>query len=304
VVALVRERRPAGLVALALAAAGWAVAQQPEPLVPAAAGEGLVGLDWLIVDGLVVVFVILPLERFLPHRPGPLARPEWQTDARYFVVNHLAVHALGLFAAVVAASSLGWAHARTAASGLAAMPVVLQVLLLLVVTDLVQYWLHRMMHEVPWMWRFHAVHHSSKNLDALAGSRIHLLETLVTRSAIFAAFHALGLPFEAFLGYAAIIALQGTFIHANVRLRYGWLEHVIVSPRYHHWHHASDAEAIDTNYAGTFPFLDRLFGTHHLPSSERDRPERWPLRYGVVKEAVPTTLVAQQRFPFARAAER
>ncbi|MCC6620155.1 MAG: sterol desaturase family protein [Deltaproteobacteria bacterium] len=275
----------AGLVA-------WAASTVGAPLVPATDGLGFVGLDWLVLDALVFALVLIPLERLWPRRAVGLARPGWRTDLGYFVVNHLAIHGLGLIGAAAAHASVGWLHAETSASGMAAWPLPVQIVVMLFVADLVQYALHRAMHEVPILWRFHAVHHASEHMDALAGSRIHLAETLVTRSAIFATFHALGFPFEAFLGYAAIIAVQGSFIHANVRLDYGWLEHVVVSPRYHHWHHASDAEAIDTNYAGTFPIIDRLFGTWRLPAG------RWPVRYGVVKEVIPETLLGQQAFPF------
>jgi len=299
VVAALRERGRAARVVMAAAVAAvaaWALVEVGAPLVPAVDGRGVVGLDWLVLDALVFAVVIVPLERALPRREVALDRPGLGTDIRYFIVNHLAIHGLGILGAGAAAASVGWLHARTSDSAMAACPLPVQILVMLFVADLVQYALHRAMHEIPLLWRFHAIHHASEHMDALAGSRIHLAETLVTRSAIFVTFHALGFPFEAFLGYAAFIAFQGSFIHANVGVRYGWLERVLVSPRYHHWHHASDPEAIDTNYAGTFPIIDRLFGTHHLPSDHDG--ERWPERYGVVKEAIPDTLLAQQRYPF------
>ncbi len=88
------------------------------------------------------------------------------------------------------------------------------------------------------------------------------------------------------------MVIQATIIHANTRMHYGWLEKLIVSPRFHHWHHASDTEAIDKNYAATFPVIDRIFGTYHLPL------KRWPLHYGTVTGNVPELLIAQQAFPF------
>ena len=289
---LVRERSRIALVGAALSLGAWGIAGA-DSIAVAEGDQGLLALDWLAADMLVVGLVIVPMERLFPHHPTPLARAGWGTDVRYFLINHLGVHGVGLLGIFVATHTLAWARMGLMTTSLAAWPLPLQVLLLLVVTDLVQYALHRAMHEVPWLWRIHAIHHSSHTLDTLAGSRIHIVETLITRVSIYAAFFALGLPFEAFLVYAALIAFQGSWIHANVRFAYGWLEHIIVSPRFHHWHHASDAEAIDTNYAGTFPWIDRLFGTYHLPSDAR-----WPRAYGVVKEDVPTTVLAQQRFPF------
>jgi sterol desaturase/sphingolipid hydroxylase (fatty acid hydroxylase superfamily) len=277
----------AALVAIAVSfAAGPAAARTR-------AGEGLISLDWLVLDTLVVGLLVIPLERGVALRRSVLLRPEWGTDLRYFVVNHLGLHGVGTLAVLISSGALARERRVDGTSMLAGLPLLMQVLLLLVAADLVQYALHRAMHEVPWLWRIHAIHHSSEHMDALAGSRIHIAETLLTRTAVYAAIAALEPRFEAFLGYAAVIAFQGTFIHVNSRLRYGWLEHFVVSPRFHHWHHASDRAAIDTNYAGTFPWIDRLFGTHHLPAENA-----WPQRYGVLREVVPPGLLAQQWFPF------
>ena len=100
-------------------------------------------------------------------------------------------------------------------------------------------------------------------------------------------FYLLGFTLPAILLFGALIAVQATLLHVRGRLSYGWLDRVIVSPKFHHWHHSSDREALDTNYAGTFAFLDRVFGSYHLPEG------RWPVRYGVVKEVVPTSYWGQ-----------
>jgi sterol desaturase/sphingolipid hydroxylase (fatty acid hydroxylase superfamily) len=83
-------------------------------------------------------------------------------------------------------------------------------------------------------------------------------------------------------------------IHANVRLPWGTLRRVLVTPDSHHWHHSSDDEAIDKNYATQFAFLDRLFGT----AVEFDR--LFPQNYGVVGNYMPEGFVRQQLFPFQR----
>lgn len=290
--ALRRGLRVAALVGVLAALLG--VAASSVPLRAAAAGQGLLGLDWLVADGLLVALVLIPLEKAWPQRAGRARRPGWLTDAAHFVVNHLAIHGIALLGLLVARSALSWTHPLALHAAMARLPLPLQVVALLVVADLAQYGLHRAMHEVPWLWRIHAVHHSSQRMDSLAGSRIHFLETLMTRTTVYACAFGLGVSFPALLAFGALIAFQGTFIHANVRVRYGLLEQLVVSPRFHHFHHASDAEAIDTNYAGTFPWIDRLFGTHHLPE------ERYPQRYGTVKESVPSSILGQQAFPFRR----
>jgi sterol desaturase/sphingolipid hydroxylase (fatty acid hydroxylase superfamily) len=76
---------------------------------------------------------------------------------------------------------------------------------------------------------------------------------------------------------AAIVALStwwGFFLHANLRWRFGWLEQIVATPAFHHWHHVAD-EPLNRNFASTLPMLDRLFGTLHLPA------HRWPARYGI-----------------------
>jgi sterol desaturase/sphingolipid hydroxylase (fatty acid hydroxylase superfamily) len=291
--ALRRGVTPRAVVGVVAALLG--VAASSVPLHAAAAGQGLLGLDWLVADGLLVVLVLIPLEKAWPQRVFGARRPGLRTDVAHFVINHLAIHGIALLGLLVARSALSWTRPFALHAAMARLPLPLQILALLVAADLVQYWLHRAMHEVPWLWRVHAVHHSSQRMDSLAGSRIHFLETLMTRSSVYACAFGLGVSFPALLGFGALIAFQGTFIHANVRVRYGLLEHFIVSPRFHHFHHASDAEAIDTNYAGTFPWIDRLFGTHHLPEN------RYPLRYGTVKDDVPaSSILGQQAFPFRR----
>ncbi len=285
-------RRRTAAIGAALAALAVSLAAEPG-VASARPGDGLISLDWLVLDALVVGLVVIPLERWVALRRSVLLRPQWGTDLRYFVVNHLGLHGVGTLAVLISSGALAREQRIGGASMVAGLPLPVQVLLLLLAADLVQYALHRAMHENPWLWRIHAIHHSSEHMDALAGSRIHVAETLLTRTAVYAAIAALEPRFEAFLGYAAVIAFQGTFIHVNSRLRYGWLEHFVVSPRFHHWHHASDRAAIDTNYAGTFPWIDRLFGTHHLPAENA-----WPERYGVLRETVPTGLLAQQWFPF------
>lgn len=290
--AIVRTRSRPAMLGLAATLLAFALGGSRAPLGAATPGHGFLGLDWMVADGLLVACLFLPLEKLVAHLPGPTRRAQWRVDVLHFVVNHLGVHAVGVFGVLLTglvAKSLGVTLGLTV---IKTAPLLVQVLLALLVADFIEYWLHRAMHEVPALWRIHAVHHSSQQMDALAGSRVHLLETFFTRGLVALALTATGVSFTAVLLFGTLITLQATLIHANVRLRYGWLERVLVSPRFHHWHHASDAEAIDTNYAGTFSFLDTLFGTRHLPEA------RWPKQFGVVVEKVPASYLGQLAFPF------
>jgi lathosterol oxidase len=160
------------------------------------------------------------------------------------------------------------------------------------VADLTQYWVHRLFHSVPVLWRVHAVHHSSEAMDWLAGSRLHVIDVLATRGLVLVPVFLLGFARPALYAYLVLVSFHAVFIHANVRWRFGWLDHVITTPRGHHWHHA--VRPIDKNFAVHLPVLDRIFGTQHLPG------DAWPDRYGVGEPAVPEGWWAQLTFPFRR----
>ena len=160
--------------------------------------------------------------------------------------------------------------------------------------DLMQYWVHRAYHEIPLLWRFHGVHHSAKEMDWLAGSRQHILEILVTRSLVLTPIFVLGFSQQIISLYVIIVGLQAVFNHANVRVRFGWLKYFMVTPQFHHWHHASDKAAIDRNYAAHFSFLDYAFGTAVKGQKE------WPEAYGVVGDYMPIGMLKQQVYPFKR----
>jgi sterol desaturase/sphingolipid hydroxylase (fatty acid hydroxylase superfamily) len=127
---------------------------------------------------------------------------------------------------------------------------------------------------------------------------MHLLEVIITRTLVLAPIVVLGFAKEVIDAYIVVVGFHAVLIHANVKLRFGPLRHVFVTPAYHHWHHAQDDEAIDRNYAAHFPFIDRLFGTAVRSSRE------WPQQYGVVGDGVPTGLWRQTLHPFRRRHER
>jgi sterol desaturase/sphingolipid hydroxylase (fatty acid hydroxylase superfamily) len=256
-------------------------------------GTPYLGVDWLILDllGSSVIFILI--EKLFPiHHEQPVFRADWQTDFTYFIVNHLLIGLVLLIVNFFVHDVFARIALPLVQQVVHALPLVAEALLAIFVADLIQYWTHRAYHEVPALWRFHAVHHSAKTLDWMAGSRLHLFELLVTRVAILAPLYFLGFSKGAIDVYIVVVGFQAVFNHANVDLPWGRLEKWIVTPRFHHWHHGSDRAAIDRNYAAHFSFLDTWFGTR--VDSEEDVPER----YGVVGDDVPHGFVRQQLFPF------
>jgi lathosterol oxidase len=162
--------------------------------------------------------------------------------------------------------------------------------LAVVIADFAGYWKHRMMH-TRLLWPFHAVHHSSEEVDFLSNERQHPLETVLTNFLLFGPLVLFGFP-PAIIGVAAAIRrTHSVYEHTNLRFSYGPLSYLFVSPTFHRWHHSSDADVVDKNYANVFSLFDWMFGTYHVPT---DRSS--PNTYGIA--GFPRTFWGQLVQPF------
>jgi sterol desaturase/sphingolipid hydroxylase (fatty acid hydroxylase superfamily) len=252
-----------------------------------------IGLDWFILDLLGSTLIFVFIEKLFPlKRDQPIFRPEWQTDFQHFLVNHLLIGFFLLAVNQLVHLGFDWAVYTPLQAWIRDLPFVVELLLAILVADLAQYWTHRAYHEVPWLWRLHAVHHSVRSMDWLAGSRQHAIEVVITRTLVLAPIYVLGFSKEVIDIYILVVGFQAVFNHANVSVRLGPLSKLIVTPNFHHWHHSQDKEALDRNYAAHFAFLDHLFGT----AVKADR--EWPDHYGVKGDYMPAGFLKQQAFPF------
>ena len=277
-----------GLVALSALLGGHKV-----PVGEFATNTPYIGLDWFILDLLGSSLIFIFIEKlFALRKDQPVFRPEWQTDFHHFLVNHMVVGFILLATNLMVHKLFGWAANDGIRGWVANLNFWVSLFLIVLVADLVQYWTHRAYHEVPLLWRIHAVHHSVKSMDWLAGSRQHILELLITRTLVLAPIYVLGYSKEVIDAYIIIVGFQAVFNHANVSVRLGPLRYIIVTPNFHHWHHSQDQEALDKNYAAHFAFLDYLFGT----AVKSDK--LWPEDYGVLGDYVPNGFFKQLKFPF------
>ena len=252
-----------------------------------------IGLDWFILDLLGSALIFIFIEKLFGLRKDqPVFRPEWQTDFQHFIVNHMLIGFMLLATNLLVHKLFGWAASDGIRGWVAALPFWVALPLIILVADLVQYWTHRAYHEVPLLWRLHAVHHSAKHMDWMAGSRQHVIEILITRTLVLAPIFTLGFSKDVIDAYIIVVGFQAVFNHANVSVRLGPLRHLIVTPNFHHWHHSQDQEALDRNYAAHYAFLDHLFGT--AVKSDRE----WPAQYGVLGDYVPDGFWQQVKFPF------
>src|SRR5581483_7980073 len=190
-----------------------------------------IGLDWFILDLLGSTMVFVAIEKLFPLYKGqPVFRTEWQTDFIHFGVNHFLVGLTLLIVNFLIHRFFSWAVYPPLQRAIQGLPLVVETLLVLLVADLIQYWTHRAYHEIPFLWRFHAVHHSTKTLDWMAGSRLHLFEVLFTRVSILGPLYVLGFSKASMDIYVIVVGFQAVFNHANVSLPWGPLKYLIVTP--------------------------------------------------------------------------
>lgn len=248
---------------------------------------------------LLIAFRLIELTR-PPHRRQPLLRPGFWTDLGYWFFQPLVTRTTTRLAMLVALGPIAWLihgrvdqHSLMGGYGpLSRLPLWLQAIAILVVVDAVGYWLHRAFHGRR-LWSFHAVHHSSAHLDWLAAVRGHPVNDAVMKTATALPVLLLGFAPKALAGVVPILLLMAILAHANVDWDWGPLRRLIVSPRFHRWHHTAEEEGRDKNFAGIFPVWDILFGTYYMPAG------RAPARFGT-DTPVPTGLLAQLWFPFSR----
>lgn len=251
-------------------------------------------------NGLILLALLLvPLERRYALRPRRLLRAGLRTDLAYYFLTSLLPNRLLAAPLALLVLALPYLSPPGWRDWVAAQPLWLRVPAALLVAEIGFYWGHRWMHEVGWLWRFHAIHHSARDMDWLVNARAHPLDLLFMRLCGFVPLYVLGLA-QAGPGsvdwlpllVALIGAIWGYFIHANVRWRFGWLEQLVSTPAFHHWHHNNmGASHRHQNYAPMLPWLDRLFGTYHVD------PAHWPAAYGI-DEPMEPDLLGQLLQPF------
>jgi sterol desaturase/sphingolipid hydroxylase (fatty acid hydroxylase superfamily) len=173
----------------------------------------------------------------------------------------------------------------------AALPFWLQVVLYLVISDFLLYWIHRLFHGQP-MWKYHAVHHSSEHVDWVSAARFHPVNLFLGTILVDVTLLLAGIP-PAVLGILVPFnVFMSAFVHANLNWTLGPFKYVLASPVFHRWHHTALERGGSKNFAGTFPIIDLMFGTFYMPANAL------PDAYGVPDPAFPKGFAAQLAYPF------
>lgn len=291
-----RKKKILGLSGVALALTAVLLGGPDVPVGEPTGSRYYIGLDWFVLTLLVLTAVFVPLERaFAFRKDQKVFRRGWATDLQHFFISHLLVQFLTYLTLLPATVIFAWITGPALQEAVRSQPLWLQFIEVMIVADLFEYMAHRMFHMSPWLWRFHAVHHSVEHLDWIAGSRLHLVDIVAIRGITFLPIYLFGFDQPAVYAYLVFVSFHAVFLHGNIGHPRGRYEHWFAMPRFHHWHHSSQSEAIDKNFALHFPWIDQLFGTKYLP------PDRWPEQYGVVGYRLPEGWWPQFLWPFQRA---
>lgn len=240
---------------------------------------------------LFLCLLFRPLEMAFPaKRDQRFFRPEWWMDLCFFLGQYLLWSGLVIGLLSLGADSLDGMVPAAFRAAVAAQPWWLQAVEVVLLSDFCVYWGHRLQHRVPFLWRFHSVHHSAEHLDWLAAHREHPLDTVYTMGLINLPAFLLGFPLETLTGLIAFRGIWAIYIHSNVRLPIGPLRWFIGAPELHHWHHDRARDA--GNYANISPLMDLLFGTYRCPDHE-------PEAFGV-GEPMSRSYLGQMLHPFRR----
>lgn len=203
----------------------------------------------------VMAGLFVPLELFFPkHADASSGKRALAWGASLFIVNTLVMQWLGVPVLEVL---------RALVPPLTARPSAFVVVLVFVASDLFGYWTHRAMHRVPFFWRFHRLHHEATHTTWIDAWRQHPVDFVLHGIAVGVPGALLGASLSELASVVVLRKAFTTFLHANLAVGFGPLRWAVASPEFHHHHHSADPRHFDTNFAGTFPLWDVIFGTAH-----------------------------------------
>lgn len=258
--------------------------------------SSLVMLAWLA--GFFVSFAIL--ERFMPCNPGQrhISR-NLLTDTIYTLI----VPILSRFVSIIYISfgltvffhgqsiDEAYAYLQHGYGPFSALPIWAQAAIVFLLSDIMLYWTHRLFHQQK-MWRFHAIHHSSTPVSWHSTYRFHPVNIWLSFTLVDTLMLFLGFSPESVSLMATFNLIYSAMVHANLNWTFGPFKYLFASPVFHRWHHTSQIEGMDKNFAPTFPLLDIMFGTFYMPEG------RLPESYGVPGSDIPESFIGQMIWPF------
>ncbi|SFI65540.1 sterol desaturase family protein [Bradyrhizobium sp. cf659] len=254
-----------------------------------------------ITLALAAVFTVL--EHFWACNPGT---PWWRkreivTDICYWFFVPVFARTMRIGLLIVGASLLFNIHDAddliafydNGHGPLALLPLWVQAALFLVLSDFMLYWLHRLFHGGEF-WKYHAIHHSSEEISWISAARFHPVNLMLGTIGVDVVLLMAGISPNVMVWLAPFTTFHSAFVHANLNWTFGPFKYVLATPVFHRWHHTALEEGGDTNFAGTFPLWDVLFGTFRMPEGQL------PQDYGKDEATMPKEIAGQLAYPFRR----
>jgi sterol desaturase/sphingolipid hydroxylase (fatty acid hydroxylase superfamily) len=252
---------------------------------------------------IVLGFVFAALTTWSACNPG---RPWWRkreivTDVCYWFLIPLVARFFRIGMLTLGAAVIFDIHGNQAIMDfyenghgpLSALPLWLQAVIFMVVSDFLLYWIHRGFHGGK-LWKYHAVHHSSEDLDWISAARFHPINLFLGAVGVDVLLLVAGISPNVMIWLAPFITVHSGFVHANLNWTLGPFKTVLAGPVFHRWHHTLPDRGGNMNFAGTFPVWDVLFGTFYMPANEL------PDAYGIDDKSFPEGFGAQMLYPFTR----
>jgi sterol desaturase/sphingolipid hydroxylase (fatty acid hydroxylase superfamily) len=253
-------------------------------------------LPWAL--GFFIVFSILA--KYFACNPGqPLWRDDGTTDLVYFFVMPILNRYIEVLILITGMSLIFHGESQESLQHymndgfgpLSTLPIWVQATSVFIISDFMLYWTHRWFHSKK-MWRFHAIHHSTLHVDWLSTYRFHPINTWLSFTLVDASMLLVGFSPLAIASMASVNMIYSALVHANLNWTFGPFKYVFVSPVFHRWHHTSQQEGMDKNFAPTFPLIDVMFGTFYMPEG------KLPESYGVPGSNIPKDFTGQMLWPF------
>lgn len=257
-------------------------------------------LVWQVVAFLIIAVAFSSFELlFRAIKTKPLWRKDSLTDFFYWLINPMVSKPVATFAVTGIASVFLLAQGQkfhelnTHGFGpIIQQPLWLIVIEMVILSDLLLYWRHRLMH--MFLWRLHSIHHSSRQVDWLSSVRFHPIDQVLQALTILVPLYCLGFPLTAIGIYMPFITLFNYLVHSNVDWTFGPLKYIIVGPVFHRWHHTLEEQGQNKNFCTLFPFFDYIFGTFYLP------PNTVPRDFGIGADKVPDSFLEQLVYPWKK----
>ena len=264
------------------------------------AGETLLKL---VPISLALGIVFAVLTHWQACNPGRLwfQRREIATDILYWFLIPLGARFVRIGLMVMGAALIFDIHGTEALmkfydngfGPLAEMPLWLQAFTFVAASDFLLYWFHRLYHGAA-LWKYHAVHHSSEELDWISAARFHPVNILFGTVLVDVALLLAGVSPNVMLWVGPFTTAHSAFVHANLKWTLGPFKYVLASPIFHRWHHTAADRGGSKNFAGTFPVLDLMFGTFYMPKNVL------PDAYGIEDKHFPAGFGSQILYPFTQ----